>query len=141
MARVSKISKSTKRRLSIFGLLSMGCIFYFLFCLGYELYQVHKLEFQKIELKEEYNNLKKDAKKLQLQIDELNNPEYLAKYARENYSYSKEGEYIIKLKSHDEKIKKVDKKINTNYIYISLSAFVILILFILVVKSSRKNKN
>lgn len=119
----------------------MGCIFYFLFCLGYELYQVHKLEVQKIELKEEYNNLKKDAKKLQLQIDELNNPEYLAKYARENYSYSKEGEYIIKLKSHDEKIKKVDKKINTNYIYISLSAFVILILFILVVKSSRKNKN
>lgn len=138
MARVSKISKSTKRRLSIFGLLSMGCIFYFLFCLGYELYQVHKLEVQKIELKEEYNNLKKDAKKLQLQIDELNNPEYLAKYARENYSYSKEGEYIIKLNEKEEKIKKINHSINKEYIVIGLSGFIILIFIYIIGRGLRK---
>ena len=140
MAAAKKISKSTKRRLRIFGILSIVCIFYFLFCLGYEIYQVRKLESEKIELKQKYNELKKDAKKLQLQIDELNDPEYLAKYARENYSYSKEGEYIIKLKEQNKKIDKVNNQINTNYIVIGLSAFITLIFLILIFKSRKKNK-
>ena len=140
MAVAKKISKSTKRRLRIFGILSIVCIFYFLFCFVYEIYQVRKLESEKIELKQKYNELKKDAKKLQLQIDELNDPEYLAKYARENYSYSKEGEYIIKLKEENEKINKVNNQINTNYIVIGLSAFVTLIFLILIFKSRKKNK-
>lgn len=138
MARKGKISKSTKRRLGIFGILSIVCIFYFLFCLGYEFYQVHKLETDKMHLKQEYNKLQKEAKKLKLQIDELNDPEYLAKYARENYSYSKEGEYIIKLKKEDEEIKKVNNQINSNYIVIGLSSFVGLIFIILIFKSRGK---
>ncbi len=140
MANAKKISKSTKRRLRIFGILSVVCIFYFIFCLGYEIYQIHKLENEKLELKKEYSELKKDAKKLQLQIDELNDPEYLAKYARENYSYSKEGEYIIKLKEEDEKINKVNNEINSNYIVIGLSSFITLVFLILIIKSRKKNK-
>ena len=140
MAHAKRISKSTKRRLGIFGILSVVCIFYFLFCVVYEVYQIHKLENEKIELKKEYSELKKDAKKLQLQIDELNDPEYLAKYARENYSYSKEGEYIIKLKEEDEKISKVNNEINSNYIFISLSAFITSVFFIFIIKSRKKNK-
>ena len=126
MAVAKKISKSTKRRLRIFGILSIVCIFYFLFCLGYEIYQVRKLESEKIELKQKYNELK--------------DPEYVAKYARENYSYSKEGEYIIKLKEENKKIDKVNNQINTNYIVIGLSAFITLIFLILIFKSRKKNK-
>ena len=49
-----------------------------------------KLESKLINLKEEEQRLAVDVKKLQ-------NPEYVARYLREKFLYSKEGEYIIKL--------------------------------------------
>ncbi len=49
-----------------------------------------KLESKLLNLKEEEQRLAVDVKKLQ-------NPEYVARYLREKFLYSKEGEYIIKL--------------------------------------------
>ena len=49
-----------------------------------------RLESKLINLKEEEQRLAVDVKKLQ-------NPEYVARYLREKFLYSKEGEYIIKL--------------------------------------------
>lgn len=139
MAKTRRISKSTKRRLRVFGILSLVCILYFIFCLGFELYKVHELKLEEKQLKEEYKTLKKEAEELELEIDELNDPEYLAKYARENYSYSKDGEYIIKLNDKDEEIKKVNNEINGNYIIVGLSIFIIII-FLYVIIRSKKNK-
>ena len=42
------------------------------------------------KLEEEENKLKLDASKLQ-------DPDYIARYARENYLYSKDGEIIIQM--------------------------------------------
>lgn len=139
MAKTKRISKSTKRRLRVFGILSLVCILYFIFCLCFELYKVHELKLEEKQLKEEYKNLKKEAEELEVEIDELNDPEYLAKYARENYSYSKDGEYIIKLNDKDKKIKKVNDEINVNYIIIGLSIFIIII-FLYVIIRGKKNK-
>lgn len=139
MAKTRRISKSTKRRLRVFGILSLVCILYFIFCLGFELYKVHELKIEEKQLKEEYESLKKEAEELEVEIDELNDPEYLAKYARENYSYSKDGEYIIKLNDKDEEIKKVNNEINVNYIIVGLSIFIIIIFFYVIIRS-KKNK-
>ena len=139
MAKTRRISKSTKRRLRVFGILSLVCILYFIFCLGFELYKVHELKLEEKQLKDEYESLKKEAEELEVEIDELNDPEYLAKYARENYSYSKDGEYIIKLNDKDEEIKKVNNEINVNYIIVGLSIFIIII-FLYVIIRSKKNK-
>ena len=49
-----------------------------------------KLDKELISLKEKEEELKVDANKLQ-------NPEYIARYAREKYLYSKEGEYILQI--------------------------------------------
>ena len=139
MAKTRRISKSTKRRLRVFGILSLVCILYFIFCLGFELYKVHELKLEEKQLKEEYESLKKEAEELEVEIDELNDPEYLAKYARENYLYSKDGEYIIKLNDKDEEIKKVNNEINVNYIIVGLSIFIIIIFFYVIIRS-KKNK-
>ena len=57
----------------------------------YEKYQEKKdLEKELTTLKEKEEELKVDANKLQ-------NPEYIARYAREKYQYSKDGEYILKI--------------------------------------------
>lgn len=138
MAKTRRISKSTKRRLRVFGILSLVCILYFIFCLGFELYKVHELKIEEKQLKEEYESLKKEAEELEIEIDELNDPEYLAKYARENYSYSKDGEYIIKLNDKDEEIKKVNNEINVNYIIVGLSIFIIIIFLYVIIRSKKK---
>ena len=49
-----------------------------------------RLEKEMVDLREKEEKLKVDANKLQ-------NPDYIARYAREKYLYSKEGEYILQI--------------------------------------------
>ena len=134
-----KVAKCTVRRLRVFGILSLICILYFVFCLCYEMYEIHKLKVEEYQLKEEYKQLKKEAKDLTIQIEELNNPEYLASYARENYLYSKDGEYIIKLNNKEKEVKKVDKDIKVDYVVVGISIFVV-IFFTSIILRGRKRK-
>ena len=103
------------------------------------MYEIHKLKAEERELGEEYKQLKKEAKDLTVQIEELNNPEYLASYARENYLYSKDGEYIIKLNSKEKEVKKVDKDIKVNYVVVGISIFVVIIFTSIMIRG-RKSK-
>ena len=48
-------------------------------------------------LKEVYSQKLVDEEKLKDEINKLQDPEYMAKYAREKYLYSKNGEIIIKI--------------------------------------------
>ena len=112
---------------------------YFVFCLSYEIYDIHKLKIEERQLREEYKKLKKNEKDLKVQIEQLNDPEYLASYARKNYSYSKDGEYIIKLNKKEKEIKKVNNNIQLNYIIIGLSIFVIIV-FASVIFRGKKDK-
>lgn len=140
MAKAGKISKSTKRRLRVFGVLSLICIIYFLFCFVFEIYNIYDLKHQKQELNTEYKKLKKEKEQLEIEIDLLNDKEYLAKYARENYSYSKDGEYIIKIKDTEDKVAKVDEKLNKDYIVIGLIIFVAIIFILILNLRKKKNK-
>ncbi len=49
------------------------------------------------KLKEIYNEKLVDEENLKEEINRLQDPEYMAKYAREKYLYSKNGEIIIKI--------------------------------------------
>ena len=58
----------------------------------------------KISIREKWENdseyrvkLEEEAKILESDILKLNDPTYIAKYAREKYLYSKDGELIIRL--------------------------------------------
>ena len=100
---------------------------------------MYKLTIKQKELKNHYTELKEEAEELKIEINQLNDPEYLAKYARENYSYSKEGEYIIKLKDTEDEIETVKSGINKEYLVIGLSILLILI-FIYVIRRGHKKK-
>ncbi len=96
MAKNKSKSKS-RRRVLLLGLTSLVIIFTTTFTIGkywieiFEKYQEKKdLELELIALKEKEEELKVDANKLQ-------NPEYVARYAREKYLYSKDGEYILQI--------------------------------------------
>lgn len=136
MAR--KISKSKKKRLLVFGTLSLIIIGYFIFSLGYYGYKLYSLKQEEKKYSTMLTELKRQAKILNAEIEKLKDPEYIAAYARENYSYSKPGEKIIKINSEKEEKKeeKFDLNIDYNYIIYGGSGLLIII-FIYALKKKK----
>ena len=54
------------------------------------------------ELEVKLADLKDNEEKLESEINRLQDPEYLARYAREKYFYSKENELIIRIPEKEE---------------------------------------
>ena len=98
------------------GTLSLIVIGYAVFSFVYYSVNLLKAKNENINLENKLKSLQNDEENLKIEIQKLKDPEYIARYARENYSYSKDGEYIIKLDSSN-KNEKQEKKENNNYIY------------------------
>ena len=69
--------------------------------LGYNMFSnivsIRKLKLQQIELKQQLVNLEKEKEVLETDILKLKNPDYIGKYVREKYFYSKDGELILRI--------------------------------------------
>lgn len=52
---------------------------------------------EKKELEEKYQEILEEEELLKSEINKLHDEEYVARYAREKYLYSKDGEIIIKI--------------------------------------------
>lgn len=128
-----KVTKASKRRLLIFGTMSFIVMGYFVFSFGYYVWSIRDLEKSEKQLQEQLVALKDDAEDLEIEIQKLKDPDYLARYARENYLYSKDGEYIIKIED-TEKEQVVDEEDHSIYFYLilglSIALFGIIGLFI-----------
>lgn len=151
MAR--RISKASKRRLSIFGTLSLVAIIYFLFSLVYNVYTIYDLTIQKSNLEKRYVELKEEAEELKIDIEKLSDEKYLANYAREKYLYSKDGEVILQINEDDlkklsedvkntnEGIDIINLKLNRTYTLVALfSVFAIIIIYIIIKGRKKKKK-
>ena len=135
-----RISKASKRRLTFFGTFSLVAIIYFCFSLIYNIYTIYDLSMEKKTLENMYIQLQEDAENLKINIEKLNDADYLADYAREHYSYSKDGEYIIKLEDIEEVEDDITGEINKNYIILGLSALMLLIFVYILSKGGKKGK-
>ncbi len=49
------------------------------------------------EVKLQYQKLLDEEASLNVEVSKLQDPDYIARYAREKYLYTKDGEYVIKL--------------------------------------------
>lgn len=132
-----KVSKKSKRRLVIFGIPSLIIIAYAISTTIYYSVNLFKVRNENKALETELKQLQNDEENLRIQIQKLKDPEYVARYARENYLYSKDGEYIIKLDSKKEDEKEVEEQGN-NYIYYAIIG--VCVVAILVVIIPKKNK-
>ena len=96
------MKKELKPRKSIlrfifFGVTSFTVITLVLFSVsnvGYEIYQKYK---EKEELDKYLALLKEEEEILTVDVDKMQNPEYVARYLREKFFYSKNGEYVIRI--------------------------------------------
>lgn len=138
-----RISKASKNRLVVFGTISLIAIVSFAFSLLYNMYTIYDLSREKQQLENVYTELQEKSEQLKIDIEKLNEPEYLANYARENYLYTKYGEYKLQINDDiNETIETIDKislELNKNYIILGISAFILLVI-VFIRACSRKSK-
>lgn len=90
--------KKKKRIRPVFKIFFCICII--IICLMMSLDNVMKINEKNDEKKDLTNKLeelKEQEKILSDDVEKLKNPEYAARYAREKYLYSKDGEKILKI--------------------------------------------
>lgn len=94
---MAKRTKKDKRRI-LLGLLVISIMLSYLSVFVYNYWnQILTNEKEKTRLMNEYEALLKTEDELNSEITKMQDPEYIAKYAREKYGYSKNDEVIIKV--------------------------------------------
>ena len=91
------VKQKRNRRMIILGLGSIAVIITMTLTIGKYWVDIYDKYKEKQELDEKLAELQKKEKELKLDADKLQDPDYIARYAREKYSYSKDGEFIIKI--------------------------------------------
>ena len=61
------------------------------------MYQIYVKNREKKEFEKELLELKDKEEELKATVTKLQDPDYVARYAREKYLYSKDGEIIIRI--------------------------------------------
>lgn len=95
--RKKNVRQKRNRRMLILGLGSIAVIITMTLTIGKYWIDIYDKYKEKQELEEKLAELQKKEKELKLDADKLQDPDYIARYAREKYSYSKDGEFIIKI--------------------------------------------
>jgi cell division protein FtsB len=136
-----KVGKASKRRLVTFGTISFILIGYFFFSLGTYVISIGKLSNEQKQLEDKLSLLQSNEQNLKIEIQKLRDPEYVARYARENYLYSKDGEYIIKIESNNKT--EADNKTNLqsiDYKWIAGTGILIALIIIFIIKKKTTKK-
>lgn len=133
-----KVEKAAKRRLLIFGTISFALIVYFFVTLSTYTIRIMELSAQKKELSNQIITLKDDEENLKLEIQKLQDPDYIARFARENYLYSKDGEYIIKIEDKKKDNKNTTTKIVVKEEYIAVGGVAVFLLLVLWLRRKQK---
>lgn len=135
-----KMTKSAKRRLTVITPIVILAIGYCAFTLITTAISIYKLNIEEAELKDELNNLKADSKNLKNEINKLQDKDYVARYARENYLYTKDGEYVIKVDTEEKKEEKNQFVIKEEYIMGGCILLGTLVLFYIILKARKSRK-
>lgn len=101
MAKKKKVKKKAKRIVT-FGIVSVLLITLVVVTLLSVFVETLDKYQEKNELKQKLILLQEKEFELENSVNKLEDPEYLARYAREKYFYSKDGELIIRIPENDE---------------------------------------
>ncbi len=95
----SKKSKKNKKikRMLLLGFTSVFIIIFTVYTIGNYWVDIYNKYQEKNELEEELILLQEEEKELEVDSKMLQDPEYVAKYAREKYLYTKDGEFVLRM--------------------------------------------
>lgn len=92
-----KFGKKAKSRLFIAFLFFGAIISMLSYKFFYNIKMIQEMKEEKLFLESQLVKLSEEEKNLESDIQKLEDPAYVARYAREKYLYSKDGELIIRL--------------------------------------------
>ena len=139
MAR--KTTAQVKRKLVLTVPITIAIILATTFTSVLELKKIRSYEKEKKALTLELEKLKEDAERLNLEINRLNSPEYIARYAREKFLYTKDGEKLIIVDelTKEQQIEESNKEIDyLTYILIGVGSLLFITIVYIIVKKSKK---
>ena len=89
--------KKVRRKIVLIALLyfSLGAILFQ--SVGNTIYNIYNKNQEKKELTSQLTDLKEKEDELKATVTKLQDPDYVARYAREKYFYSKNGEFILRI--------------------------------------------
>lgn len=96
MPKRKKVKKKAKR-IATFGVLSIILVITICLTLFSVIIEIVDKYQEKNQLSTELIALQEQEKELETDVKKLEDPEYLARYAREKYFYSKDGELILRI--------------------------------------------
>ena len=96
MRKKRRVKKKAKRIVT-FGLLSIILVIALSITIGSIFVELIEKQKEKEILEEKLVSLELVSKELDNDVKKLEDPEYLARYAREKYFYSKDGELILRI--------------------------------------------
>lgn len=94
---MKRVSKKDKRRLLILVLIFIPLLTFFVSNMFSYWSQIYKNIKETKKLEADYVNILDQEEELKSEIQKLQDLDYVAKYAREKFLYSKDGEIIIKI--------------------------------------------
>ena len=139
--RKKKVSKGTKKKLVLLVPISIIALVYFLGSLFYYSYKIYSLKKEKKDLTNELYDLKEKEDDLKTDIEKLQNPDYLARYARENYHYSKDGELVIQRDKKQETTEETVKEEDYSEGIIVCIVLLLLVLIYILKHKPKQKKN
>ncbi len=92
-----KLTKRSKRRVLFISIVTISLISLLLVNIFSVCNQLLKKSKEKAFYTEELAKLKEEEEYLKVEVEKLQDPDYVARYAREQYLYSKDGEFNIRI--------------------------------------------
>ncbi len=100
MAKRRRYTKKMKGRMVIIFLFFISIIVTLSFTLFSNLRQINDIRMEKKALIKEKEELLEKQTSLEADIEKLSDDDYIARYAREKYFYSKPGEIILRIEEN-----------------------------------------
>ncbi len=94
MTKKKKKRKIGPLLLSVISLIVIICTTYTIGRYWVDIYSKYQ---EKKELEQELTSLQDKEEELKVDVNKLQDADYIARYAREKYYYSKDGEYILRI--------------------------------------------
>lgn len=98
MAKKRRKVKTNFKRAFLITVFCLVTNFFVITYIGETFKNVVELKKEQKELSGTLVSLKEEEETLKSEVNKLQDPDYIAKYAREKFMYSGEGEYIIRIK-------------------------------------------
>ncbi len=91
------VPKKEKRKTLIISILTLSLILLMIINIFSLCIKISNIKAERKTVIERLVNLEEEEQYLKLEVEKLNDPDYVARYAREKYLFSKDGEFNIRI--------------------------------------------